>query len=129
MRTHELIAIRPPTLASFEEVEGGRESSHVRASDRTSTISTMFAHCPSDRLCCDCRENDLGFLRGTASCRGSVWASKVSEQTHRRDPWPAYDGRCRTIALRKVRDLTSDEPLREMLARIVHESAVRSWRT
>ena len=86
-----------------------------------------FAHCPGDALCDSCRADSFAFLRGTAACRGSCWAARVARQTNARPPWPSYAGRCRSIAIRKVADLTSDEQLREQLAQIVCEWAARSW--
>ncbi len=69
----------------------------------------------------------MGFLRGTAACRGTYWAVAVLERVHDRRPWPPYDGRCRAIALSKIDDLTRDTTLREDLARVAHSWAARRW--
>ena len=51
----------------------------------------------------------------------------MADRVPRKQPWPAYEGRCKAIARDKVRDLGRDEPLREELTRLCVVWASRSW--
>lgn len=67
-------------------------------------------------------------LRGVAACRGEAWASSVAaRRPGLRAAWPAYDGKAADLARRKVADLSRDERLRDVLARICHAWAARRW--
>jgi hypothetical protein len=85
--------------------------------------------CSREQLCDRCLADALAQLRGVAACRGEYWARSVACKVSRKRPWPAYEGRCATIARDKVRDLGRDERLREELARLCVHWAARWWAT
>jgi hypothetical protein len=51
----------------------------------------------------------------------------VAARIARTKPWPAYGGRCASIAREKVEDLGRDARLREELARLCVHWAARWW--
>lgn len=79
-----------------------------------------------DRLCDACIAETLAQLRGVAQCRGEAWARAVANVCPIDRPWPRTE-RMRTIARRKVRDLTRDERLGELLASELVVGAARWW--
>jgi hypothetical protein len=83
--------------------------------------------CSRDQLCDRCLEDALAQLRGVAACRGEYWARSVASRVARTKPWPAYEGRCASIAREKVDDLGRDARLREELARLCVHWAARWW--
>jgi hypothetical protein len=85
--------------------------------------------CPRDQLCDRCLADALAQLRGVAACRGEYWARTVADRVPRKRPWPAYEGRCASIARDKVRDLGRDARLREELAKLCAHWAARWWAT
>jgi hypothetical protein len=84
--------------------------------------------CPRDRLCDLCLAGAFDNLRGTAACRGEIWADRVSCSVPRSRAWPAHEGKAAAIALRKVEDLTRDDRRLEMLAAELARWAARRWR-
>lgn len=66
-------------------------------------------------------------LAGVAACRGERWASLVWRRVKLPSPWPPYEGRDAEIARRWVRDLASDQRVREMLAVETCWWASRRW--
>lgn len=83
--------------------------------------------CARDLLCDRCLVDALAQLRGVAACRGEYWARTVADRRARRGRWPAYEGRCATIARDKVDDLGRDARLKDELARLCVEWAARWW--
>lgn len=83
--------------------------------------------CTRERLCDRCLQDRLAQLRGVAACRGETWARSVALRTRRQRAWPAYGGRCATLARAKVSDLGRDARLQDELARLVVEWAARWW--
>jgi len=77
-------------------------------------------------MCDRCVEDSFAQLRGVAACRGEVWAMSVAERCSRAQPWPASD-RATEIAQRKIRDLTSDARLGDLLVRELLRWAARWW--
>ena len=78
-------------------------------------------------LCGPCRGDLFLQLRGVAACRGERWADRVAASTEIRDPWPAFEGKARGIAIRWVADLTQDLELRELLATELAKWAAKRW--
>jgi len=66
---------------------------------------------------------------GTAGARGRHWAADVARAApgRRGEPWPAYEGKARAIAHRKVADLGGDEVTRESRAFHCWETAKDEW--
>jgi len=77
-------------------------------------------------MCELCRADLFAQLRGVARSRGHFWARGIAEVIPIDRTWPFTD-KSRAIALRKVADLTRDEPLREMLATEVEDAAAQWW--
>ncbi len=84
-----------------------------------------FAH-GCDPLCDQCVAEQLSQLSGTAQCRGEEWARSIARVCPIDKPWPHTDHMLE-IAARKVRDLTQDERLRELLIAEVVLGAERWW--
>jgi len=78
--------------------------------------------------CASCRRDLFAQLRGVVACRGEAWANRVAKLTLTREPWPAHEGKARSIALRWVADLDRDESMRELLAEELARWAARRWR-
>lgn len=83
--------------------------------------------CDRSKLCDRCLADELAHMRGVAANRGEVWSTSVAARIARRDPWPAFEGRARELALKKTADLGPDQRLHEQLAIICHEWAARRW--
>ena len=83
--------------------------------------------CSRDQLCDRCLADALAQLRGVAACRGEHWARGVADRVSRAQAWPAYEGKCASIARGKVRDLGREARLREELARLCAHWAARWW--
>lgn len=66
-------------------------------------------------------------LRGCAALRGERWGESVARRVGTRRPWPAFEGRAREVALRKVADLSRDPELLELLAAELAQWAARRW--
>jgi hypothetical protein len=85
--------------------------------------------CPDrTKLCETCLAGSWDNLRGTAACRGELWADRVACSVPRSRAWPAHEGKAAAIARRKVEDLTRDDRLLEMLAAELARWAARRWR-
>ncbi|TMQ15327.1 MAG: hypothetical protein E6J90_03855 [Deltaproteobacteria bacterium] len=67
---------------------------------------------------------------GMACSRGIAWAERVARRRPPllQQPWPANEGRTAELARNKVRDLSEDPRVIELLARDVSEHAARRWR-
>jgi hypothetical protein len=63
-----------------------------------------LACCNGENFCAQ-RGASLACIRGAAECRGDRWAERVARKTKTRQPWPAFDGKCRDIAIRLVVDM------------------------
>ena len=85
----------------------------------------IFA-CGCDPLCDACLGQHLQWHVGVAQCRGESWARAVANVCPIDRPWPT-SARMRTIALRKVADLTGDRRLLELLADECVLGAARWW--
>ena len=85
--------------------------------------------CAIDHPLCDrCVVDTFAQLRGTAACRGEVWAMSLATRVPRSIPWPAAGSeKVLAIARDKVRDLTKDERLLEKLAVELARWAARWW--
>lgn len=85
----------------------------------------------ANELCALCRDGLFAQLRGAAACRGENWASRIGDRRPmlKAKPWPSYEGRAADLARSKVRDLTRDPELREMLAVELATWAARKWRS
>lgn len=84
--------------------------------------------CPRDHLCPLCLAGAFDNLRGTAACRGTLWAESVAQKVSSGRPWPPYAGKVAELARAKVGDLTSDPRLLEMLAAECAGWAAKRWR-
>jgi len=84
--------------------------------------------CEVDKPLCDhCVVDTFAQLRGTAACRGEVWAMTLASRRPRSTPWPTGSEKVLAIARRKVRDLTKDDRLLECLAVELARWAARWW--
>lgn len=66
-------------------------------------------------------------LSGVARVRGEHWAVRVAKHVHPDRPWPEHAGRAAQIARRRVRDLSGDPRLHELLAADLAKSAALEW--
>lgn len=88
--------------------------------------------CPAcdkiENLCDICLAQAMGWLGGTAACRGFRWAERVLKRAPGKE-WPAYDAseRVRMLAIKQILDLTRDKRLREALARDCADAARRRY--
>lgn len=85
--------------------------------------------CSIDALCERCRADTFAQLRGVAACRGEVWAMELEKRIPRSEPWPSGSDKVLAIARLKVRDLTADAGLAELLAAELARWAERWWST
>ena len=90
-------------------------------------MSPYACACQStERLCDVCVDEHLSWWRGICQARGESWAQAIAKVTPIDRPWPRTE-RMRTIARRKVDDLTRDVRLFELLVDEVVVGAARWW--
>jgi len=82
-------------------------------------------------LCDRCVDEKFDQLCGTAGARGYAWGQQVAAELERRGrtlpPWPAFAGRCREIAMRKIAGLVDDARLLQQLAQACWKDARRRY--
>lgn len=91
-----------------------------RAVERCSECSAS-TQCANHHACA--KDGDAAL----AAQIGALWARWVREQVDVRQPWPAFQGRARHIALRLVEALASSADRRAELARLAHWRAGLVW--
>ena len=66
-------------------------------------------------------------LLGVCQSRGIYWAHEVAGKVTHHAPWPAFAGKARAIALRRVGDLGGNGWAREFRARACHRREAEAW--
>ncbi|TMQ09057.1 MAG: hypothetical protein E6J91_31495 [Deltaproteobacteria bacterium] len=92
-------------------------------------MAAFVCSCPRNQLCPSCDNQALRWFGGKACSRGIAWAESVARRRPRllQQPWP-HEGRTAELARSKVRDLSGDPQVIELLAQGVSDHAMRRWR-
>lgn len=106
-----------PTLSRFDETRVQRYAAPV-----------SYCDCRSVQLCEGCYGRELTSKRGQARVLGETWAERICRgELRQHECWPRGDPKTLTVAIRLVKQLTSDPRLAAELAAICDAGAAAWW--